>query len=156
MSNLKDYTGDSEVGKATDSSLGLIKGGGDVHINSEGQIEVLNNYGGPFKVSLSNSTINIASGRIHNGTEPQHTVILVQPSSALTVTEGTTNAIWIVINQNGNSTYMKTTSTTEAPTVTTPGTFFCILLASIAYTEGGTALIQQCHYGDIIINGVSY
>ena len=159
MANLRDFTEDIGVQKATDARLGLVKGGGDTHINDDGQIEILNNYGGPFKVSLSGTTIYIDSGRIHDGNNPAHTVILVQPYDSLTVTEGTTNAIWMVISvvdDSINVGYMKTTSTTQAPVITTEGTFFCILLASIAYTESGVPLIQQSHYGDIIINGVSY
>lgn len=159
MSKLTDFTGDSAVEKATDSKLGLVKGGGDVHINDDGQIEVINNYGGPFKVSLSGITVGVGGGRIHDGTASQHTIILVQPDNSLTVTAGTTNAIWMEIeNDEGtiSTSYVKTTSTTQAPTYSGTGTVFYILLANITYNEAGVAFIQQCHFGDIIISGVSY
>lgn len=159
MAKLTDFTGDMQAEKATDSKLGLVKGGGDVHINNDGQIEVINNYGGPFKVSLSGTTVNIGGGRIHDGTASQHTIILVQPDNSLTATTGTTNAIWIEIeNDEGTVTtsYVKTTSTTQAPAYSGTGTVFYILLANITYNEAGVAFIQQCYFGDIIINGVSY
>lgn len=160
MANLRDFTDETQIKKATDSQLGLVKGGGDVHINNDGQIEIINNYGGPFKVSLSGTSISVGGGRIHNGTGSQHTIILIQPDSSLTVTAGTTNAIWIEIEIDGEGSvstdYVKTTSTTQAPTYSGSGTVFYILLANITYNEGGVAFLQQCHFGDIIINGISY
>ena len=159
MAKLTDFTGDMAAEKATDSKLGLVKGGGDVHINNNGELEIINNYGGPFKVSLSGTTIGVAAGRIHDGYASQHTIILVQPDDSLTVTAGTTNAIWIEIeNDEGTVTinYVKTTSTTQAPTYSGTGTVFYILLANIVYNEAGVAFIQQCHFGDIIVNGISY
>ena len=41
MANLRDFTEDIGVQKATDARLGLVKGGGDTHINDDGQIEIL-------------------------------------------------------------------------------------------------------------------
>ena len=154
MSNLRDYTQEEAVSKATDSKLGLVKGGIDTHINDNGEIEVLYSYAGPFKVTLSGTTATIDSGRIHNGTLPNHIVIPIQ-SSTLTVTENTLNAIWIEINQNGNVSFVKENQINSAPSISGEGTFFCILLALIVYNNG-TPLIQQCHFGDIIINGISY
>ena len=155
MANLKDYTESLGIDKATDSKLGLVKGGGDTHINDNGQIEIINSYGGPFKVSLDGTTVYISSGRIHIGNDPEHLLVTVEPSQTLTVTTGTLNAIWIIINESGNTSYVKTNSSIQAPSVSTPGTYFCILLGMIVY-NGGVAYIQQCHYGDIIINGISY
>lgn len=160
MAKLTDFTEGKQVEKATDSKLGLVKGGGDVHINNDGEMEIINNYGGPFKVSLSGTSVGIGGGRIHDGTGSQHTIILVQPDNSLTVTAGTTNAIWIEIEVDGEGSvstdYVKTTSTTQAPTYSGSGTVFYILLANITYNEAGVAFIQQAHFGDIVINGISY
>lgn len=154
MANLTDYTQSVGIEKATDSKLGLVKGGMDTHINDNGEIEVVNSYGGPFKVSLSGAVVTIDSGRIHNGNNPQH-IIIPKASETLEITTGTLNAIWIVINQNGNASFVKTNQITAGPVVTGEGTFFCILLALIVYNNDAP-YIQQCHFGDIIINGVSY
>ena len=154
MANLREFTEDIGIGKATDSKLGLVKGGMDAHINENGEIEVINSYGGPFKVSLSGAVATIDSGRIHNGTLPQHIITSIA-SDSLEITIGTLNAIWIVVNQNGNASFMKTNYITAGPEVTGEGTFFCFLLAVIVYNDSAP-YIQQCHFGDIVINGVSY
>lgn len=154
MSNLRDFTGDAEIQKATNSSFGLVKGGADVFINENGEMEIMNSYGGSFRVSVSGTTATIGEGRIHNGIDPQHAIIS-RASSTLQITANTLNAIWIIINQNGNSSYTKTNNLTAAPVVSGEGTFYCILLAVIGY-DGNTPFVQQCHFGDIIINGIWY
>lgn len=154
MSNLRSYAGDTEIQKATNSSLGLVKGGADVFINDDGEMEIMNSYGGSFRVSVSGTTATIGEGRIHNGIAPQHAIISRAPST-IQITANTVNAIWIVINQNGNSNYMKTNNLIAAPTVSGEGTFCCILLAVIGY-NGDTPFVQQCHFGDIIITGIFY
>lgn len=154
MSNLRGYTGDQEIKVATNSALGLVKGGGDIFINENGEMEVMNGYGGAFKVTVNGTTATIGEGRIHNGIDPQHAIIS-RASSTLQITANTLNAIWIIINQNGNSSYTKTNNLTAAPVVSGEGTFYCILLAVIGY-DGNTPFVQQCHFGDIIINGIWY
>lgn len=154
MANLRDFTNETQIKKATNSTLGLVKGGKDIYIDDQGQMEVMNGYGGPFKVSVSGTTATIDSGRIHNGLEPQHIIIPVA-SSTIAITQGTLNAIWIVINQNGNSSYMRTNNINAGPEVTGEGTFTCILLALIGY-DNNVPIVQQCNYGDIVINGTYY
>ena len=157
MANLKDYGKDFEVAKATDSKLGLVKGGMDTHINENGEIELINNYGGPFKVWLEGTTIHIDSGLIHDGFDPLHTIILATGSTLTAeATANTTNLIWMIVNQNYNYSFVKTTGSVQAPSVSGEGTFFCILLATITYNNVGVPYLMQCHFGDIIINGISY
>ena len=64
MAKLTDFTGDTEVEKATNSKLGLVKGGADVFINENGEMEIMNSYGGSFRVSVSGTTATIGEGRI--------------------------------------------------------------------------------------------
>ena len=154
MSNLRNYTGDEEVKAATNSALGLVKGGRDIFINENGEMEVMNGYGGAFKVTVNGATATIGEGRIHNGIAPQH-IIISKTSETMSITTGTLNAIWIVIDQNGNSSYVKTNNLNAGPVVTGEGQFYCILLAIIGY-DNNTPFVQQCHFGDIIINGVWY
>lgn len=154
MSKLTDFTDDTEIQKATNSRLGLVKGGKDIYVDSDGQMEVMNGYGGSFKVSVDGVTATIGEGRIHNGLAPQH-IIISKEQSTMSITTGTLNAIWIVLDQNGNSSYYKTNQITAGPVVSGEGTFYCILLAVIGY-ENNVAIVQQCHFGDIIINGIWY
>lgn len=154
MSNLRSYTGDEEIKLATNSTPGLVKGGKDIYVDEDGEMEIMNSYGGSFRVSVSGTTATIGEGRIHNGIDPQHAIIS-RASSTLQITANTLNAIWIIINQNGNSSYTKTNNLTAAPVVSGEGTFYCILLAVIGY-DGNTPFVQQCHFGDIIINGIWY
>ena len=154
MAKLQDFTGDAEIQKATNSSLGLVKGGADVFINGDGEMEIMNSYGGSFRVSVSGTTATIGEGRIHNGIDPEH-IIISHSSETIQITQFTFNAIWIIIDQNGNVTYAKTNNLTAAPSVSGEDTYYCILLAVIGY-DGTTPFVQQCHFGDIIINGIWY
>lgn len=152
MSNLRNYTGDEEIKLATNSTPGLVKGGADVFINENGEMEIMNSYGGSFRVSVSGTTATIGEGRIHNGVAPEH-IIISHTSETIQITQFTFNAIWIIIDKDQNISFAKTNNLQAAPSG--DETDFCILLAVIGYS-GATPFVQQCHFGDIIINGIWY
>lgn len=155
MANLRDFTRTGSGGTAaiaTDTTLGVVKGGGDTHINPQGQIEIVGGYGGPFKVTLQSITsVSIAEGRVHNGTAPEHTII-TKSSSTLSITASTLNAIWMVIDEDGAVTYAKTNSLSQGPIISETGTYSCILLAVVS----NAGVVQQVHFGDVIMNGLYY
>jgi len=153
MANLRDYGQNKLLGVATNNSVGLVKGSSDVNIAQDGSIEIPYFYNGPFKLQLvSNTSVSVGRGRWHDGYGSQHSISVIS-GTTLTITENQTSAIWAVLQQSGTFAYSITSSETTAPTITGEG--YCILIGIVRFSDG-VASIEQCHYGDIVFEGVWY